>query len=158
MEVQAVDNSGVELVGENDPALEPYYTDLEDLQLMVNEDLLDTVDEHIQENLEDDLVKEALEKGVDLREYAKEIEDKLKNVENLSIQDYVVESTRIARLHKQVGASQVVLERMEGMLHGFQHALSSISSEIQSLQVKYSIINLLRLKSGRSDCKLGRYL
>lgn len=128
------DNAGTDL--------DLYYPDLEDLQLMASENLLDTVGEHIQENLEDDLVKEALEKGVDLREYAKNIEQDLAQVENDSVQDYVKESVQIARLHKQIGSCESVLERMEGMLHGFQHALSSISSEIQSLQEQSVAMNV----------------
>uniref|UniRef100_A0A8C1CRF6 Vacuolar protein sorting-associated protein 52 homolog n=1 Tax=Cyprinus carpio carpio TaxID=630221 RepID=A0A8C1CRF6_CYPCA len=63
---------------------------------------------HIQANLEDDLVKEALRTGVDLRQYSK--------------------------------------QRMEGMLSSFQSDLSSISSEIQTLQQQSVSMNL-RLKN-----------
>ncbi|GFR95861.1 vacuolar protein sorting-associated protein 52-like protein [Elysia marginata] len=71
---------------------------------------LDEVDVHIQENLEDDIVKEALNKGVDLRQYSKEIEQDLLKVENESVQDYIKESQNIASLHKQIAACDTILE------------------------------------------------
>ncbi|XP_005095273.1 vacuolar protein sorting-associated protein 52 homolog isoform X2 [Aplysia californica] len=104
--------------------------------------LLDEVDVHIQENLEDDIVKEALNKGVDLRQYSKEIENDLQTVENESVQDYIKESQNIASLHKQIAACDTILERMEQMLNGFQGDLSSISTEIQSLQDQSIAMNI----------------
>uniref|UniRef100_A0A674C9T8 Vacuolar protein sorting-associated protein 52 homolog n=1 Tax=Salmo trutta TaxID=8032 RepID=A0A674C9T8_SALTR len=71
---------------------------LGDLDLTTDEFILDEVDIHIQANLEDDLVKEALK------------------------------------------------TRMEGMLSGFQSDLSSISSEIQTLQQQSVSMNM-RLKN-----------
>uniref|UniRef100_A0A8C2XCV9 Vacuolar protein sorting-associated protein 52 homolog n=1 Tax=Cyclopterus lumpus TaxID=8103 RepID=A0A8C2XCV9_CYCLU len=81
---------------------------LGELDLTTDEFILDEVDIHIQANLEDDLVKEALKTGVDLRQYSK--------------------------------------QRMEGMLSGFQSDLSSISSEIQTLQQQSVSMNV-RLKN-----------
>ncbi|BFZ20252.1 hypothetical protein BsWGS_23291 [Bradybaena similaris] len=104
--------------------------------------LLDEVDLHIQENLEDDIVKEALNKGVDLRHYSKEIEQELHKVENESVQDYIKESHNIASLHKQIAAFDTILQRMEQMLNGFQGDLSSISTEIQSLQDQSIAMNI----------------
>lgn len=43
--------------------------------------------ERIQENLEDELLKSALEQGMDLRQYAQGVEDELHKVERASIQD-----------------------------------------------------------------------
>ena len=44
---------------------------------------------HIQENLEDELVQEALRKGLDLRQYSREIESELCKVEMHSVQDCI---------------------------------------------------------------------
>jgi len=44
---------------------------------------------HIQENLEDELVQEALKKGLDLRQYSREIESELCKVELHSVQDCI---------------------------------------------------------------------
>uniref|UniRef100_A0A3B5MWF1 Vacuolar protein sorting-associated protein 52 homolog n=1 Tax=Xiphophorus couchianus TaxID=32473 RepID=A0A3B5MWF1_9TELE len=100
---------------------------------------------HIQANLEDDLVKEALKTGVDLRQYSKQVEAELQRIEQASIKD-IKESQNIALLHNQITACDSILERMEGMLSGFQSDLSSISSEIQTLQHQSVSMNV-RLKN-----------
>ncbi|XP_067111863.1 vacuolar protein sorting-associated protein 52 homolog [Osmerus mordax] len=115
---------------------------LGDLDLTTDEFILDEVDIHIQANLEDDLVKEALKTGVDLRQYSKQVQAELQRIEQASIKDYIKESQNIASLHNQITACDSILERMEGMLSGFQSDLSSISSEIQTLQQQSVSMNL----------------
>ncbi|RVE66807.1 hypothetical protein OJAV_G00111060 [Oryzias javanicus] len=119
---------------------------LGELDLTTDEFILDEVDIHIQANLEDDLVKEALKTGVDLRQYSKQVETELQRIEQASIKDYIKESQNIALLHNQITACDSILERMEGMLSGFQSDLSSISSEIQTLQQQSVSMNI-RLKN-----------
>ncbi|XP_048849230.1 vacuolar protein sorting-associated protein 52 homolog [Brienomyrus brachyistius] len=119
---------------------------LGELDLTTDEFILDEVDIHIQANLEDDLVKEALKTGVDLRQYSKQVETELQRIEQASIKDYIKESQNIASLHNQITACDSILERMEEMLSGFQSDLSSISSEIQTLQQQSVSMNV-RLKN-----------
>uniref|UniRef100_A0A8C1UEJ0 Vacuolar protein sorting-associated protein 52 homolog n=1 Tax=Cyprinus carpio TaxID=7962 RepID=A0A8C1UEJ0_CYPCA len=119
---------------------------LGDLDITTDEFILDEVDIHIQANLEDDLVKEALRTGVDLRQYSIQVETELQRIEQASIKDYIKESQNIASLHNQITACDSILERMEGMLSSFQSDLSSISSEIQTLQQQSVSMNL-RLKN-----------
>ncbi|XP_037549417.1 vacuolar protein sorting-associated protein 52 homolog [Nematolebias whitei] len=119
---------------------------LGELDITTDEFILDEVDNHIQANLEDDLVKEALKTGVDLRQYSKQVEAELQKIEQASIKDYIKESQNIALLHNQITACDSILERMEGMLSGFQSDLSSISSEIQTLQQQSVSMNV-RLKN-----------
>ncbi|XP_070403735.1 vacuolar protein sorting-associated protein 52 homolog [Nothobranchius furzeri] len=119
---------------------------LGELDITTDEFILDEVDIHIQANLEDDLVKEALKTGVDLRQYSKQVEVELRKIEQASIKDYIKESQNIASLHNQITACDSILERMEGMLSGFQSDLSSISSEIQTLQQQSVSMNV-RLKN-----------
>ncbi|NXT36035.1 VPS52 protein, partial [Pelecanoides urinatrix] len=104
---------------------------------------------HIQANLEDALVQEALKTGVDLRQYSKQVELELQEVERASIRDYIKESENIASLHNQITACDAILERMEQMLSAFQCDLSSISSEIRTLQEQSVAMNL-RLKNRRA--------
>ncbi|KAL4219562.1 Vacuolar protein sorting-associated protein 52 [Mactra antiquata] len=141
---------------ESDPRHQPQDSNLDNIALNLGEldltsddFLLEEVDVHIQENLEDEFVKEALKTGVDLRQYSKQIESELLQVENASIQDYIKESENIASLHKQIAACDTILERMEEMLNGFQSDLSSISTEIQSLQ-EQSIAMNVKLKNRQS--------
>lgn len=111
-----------------------------------HEPILGAVDEHLQENLEDELVQEVLKSDVDLRQYSRQIETELKEVENASIQDYIKESQNIACLHNQITACDEILERMENMLLNFQSDLGSISSEIYTLQ-QQSIAMNIKLKN-----------
>lgn len=108
--------------------------------------LLDEIDVYIQANLEDEIVKEALKTGVDLRHYSKTVEVELLEVENASILDYIRESKNIASLHAQIASCDQVLQVMEEMLNGFQSNLKSISNEIQTLQ-QQSVMMSQRLKN-----------
>ncbi|XP_077363755.1 vacuolar protein sorting-associated protein 52 homolog [Festucalex cinctus] len=119
---------------------------LGELDLTTDDLILDEVDLHIQANLEDELVKEALQTGVDLRQYSKQVEAELERIEQASIKDYIKESQNIALLHQQISACDAILERMEEMLSGFQGDLSSISSEIHTLQQQSLSMNV-RLKN-----------
>ncbi|KAG8199048.1 hypothetical protein JTE90_021061 [Oedothorax gibbosus] len=112
---------------------------LSDVDTYGNEESnFEDVDIHIQENLEDDFIKEALKSGMDLRQYSRQIEKELKEVENASIQD--------SSLHNQITACDVILERMEQMLKLFQSDLGSISNEILTLQQQSVSMNI-RLKN-----------
>ncbi|MBN3295247.1 VPS52 protein, partial [Amia calva] len=91
----------------------------------------------------------SLSQGVDLRQYSKQVESELQQIEQASIRDYIKESQNIASLHNQITACDSILERMEGMLSGFQCDLSSISSEIQSLQEQSVAMNV-RLRNRQS--------
>ncbi|MEJ1271023.1 VPS52 GARP complex subunit [Cricetulus griseus] len=115
---------------------------LGELDITSDEFILDEVDVHIQANLEDELVKEALKTGVDLRHYSKQVELELQHIEQKSIRDYIQESENIASLHNQITACDAVLERMEQMLGAFQSDLSSISSEIRTLQEQSGAMNI----------------
>ncbi|XP_011167221.1 vacuolar protein sorting-associated protein 52 homolog [Solenopsis invicta] len=102
---------------------------------MAEIDIFDN-EEQLPQDLGDDVVQEVLKTGTDLRQYSRQIEKELKEVENKSIQDYIKESENIASLHNQIAACDNILEKMESMLMNFQSALGNISSEILSLQRK----------------------
>ncbi|XP_065647465.1 vacuolar protein sorting-associated protein 52 homolog isoform X3 [Hydra vulgaris] len=107
-----------------------------------DETILDELDDFIQRNLQDELVNNALNKGVDLRQYSKQVEADLRMVENDSIEDYIKESNNISSLHKQIKACDGILETMENMLSSFQVDLRSISLEIQTLQEQSLCMNI----------------
>eukprot|EP00164_Ancoracysta_twista_P004504 GFYU01006071.1.p1 GENE.GFYU01006071.1~~GFYU01006071.1.p1 ORF type:complete len:684 (-),score=185.98 GFYU01006071.1:62-2113(-) len=94
----------------------------------------DKIDDEIALFQQNEFVKEALEKGIDLRKYSREIENDLREVEKDSIEDYVNQSQNLAQLHNQIKACDSILETMENMLGGFQADLGNISSEIKHLQ------------------------
>ncbi|XP_063287642.1 vacuolar protein sorting-associated protein 52 homolog [Pelobates fuscus] len=119
---------------------------LGELDLTSDDITMDNVSIHIQENLEDALVQEALKAGVDLRQYSKQVEMELEQIEHVSIKDYIEQSQNIASLHNQIIACDAILERMGLMLGGFQSDLSSISSEIHTLQ-EMSLAMNIKLKN-----------
>ena len=103
-------------------------------------------DENLQDHLQDEIVKEALASGQDLREYSKQVEVELASSEQASIQDYISQAGNIAQLHNQISSCDGILARMENLLLSFQTDLGSISSEILSLQQESVDMNL-RLKN-----------
>ena len=70
-------------------------------------------DENLQDHLQDDIVKEALASGQDLREYSKQVEVELASCEQASIQDYISQAGNIAQLHNQISSCDGILARME---------------------------------------------
>lgn len=119
------------------------------LSLSSEDYFLEEVDSHIQANLEDAVVQEALKNGVDLREYSRQVEEELKKAENSCIGDFIGESQNIASLHHQIVECDQILERMENMLKSFQTDLGSISNEILSLQQQSVQMNI-KLKNRQS--------
>jgi hypothetical protein len=82
----------------------------------------------------DEVIRDALNRGVDLRVYSKQVEGELHGLELRSIADYVGESDNIAALFEQICGCESVLTTMQGLLQGFQDNLGGISEEIRSLQ------------------------
>jgi len=67
-------------------------------------------DAQLKNNLDDEVVQEVLKTGTDLRQYSRQVEKELKEVENKSIKDYIKESQNIASLHNQIAACDSILE------------------------------------------------
>jgi hypothetical protein len=92
------------------------------------------IDDDMHKFAQDEVVREALSRGVDLRQYSKQVEGELHGLELRSIADYVSESDNIAALFEQICGCEGVLNTMQGLLQGFQDNLGGISDEIRSLQ------------------------
>lgn len=58
----------------------------------------------LEEFRDHEVIKGILDQGVELTEYAKQVEDRLRHVELESIQDYIQESDNLVSLHEQVMA------------------------------------------------------
>lgn len=83
---------------------------------------------------EDDMVHQALHRGVDLRKYGADLEKELRVAEMDSVSQYVENNQQVVDLHKQMQECDAVLARMQEMLLGFQADLGGISEEIKHLQ------------------------
>lgn len=112
-------------------------------------EVLEYIDEDLRSFEQDDMVKAALAKGVDLRQYGKSVDDELKQVERDSIMDYIAEAEELATLHTQIKQCDSILDNMESMLSGFQGDLASISTEIKHLQDESISINI-RLRNRKA--------
>ncbi|XP_055356610.1 vacuolar protein sorting-associated protein 52 homolog [Paramacrobiotus metropolitanus] len=96
--------------------------------------IFDDADSKMKQNLDNELVKVALDQGMDMRDYVSEVEAELKRAEDVSLHDYIAQAYNIASLHSQIKNCDSALEVIEDMLHSFKTNLSNISSEIRSLQ------------------------
>uniref|UniRef100_A0A8D0LBZ7 Vacuolar protein sorting-associated protein 52 homolog n=1 Tax=Sphenodon punctatus TaxID=8508 RepID=A0A8D0LBZ7_SPHPU len=125
------------------PAM-PLQLNLGELDLTSDEFILDEVDSKRgqRQSWGEQWLSPTPLQGVDLRQYSKQVEAELQQIEHASIKDYIKESRNIASLHMQITACDAVLERMESMLSSFQSDLSSISSEIQTLQEQSVAMNV----------------
>ncbi|KAJ3216643.1 Vacuolar protein sorting-associated protein 52 [Dinochytrium kinnereticum] len=116
-----------------------------DVEFNISFDEVDGVEggtDRISEFQEDDLVKEAFSKGVDLRKYAKDVDDELKDLEKSHIQDYVQTRHDLGDLLTQLKSCDSLLGNMESLLEGFQVDLDKISKEIQTLQGQSHSLNI----------------
>lgn len=118
----------------------------------------DELDDYLELFQQDGVIKEALSKGVDLREYAQQIEEELRAAEAASVSQYVMKSADIVELHDEVQDCDNLLAKMQEMLLGFQADLGGISDEIRHLQDESIGMNV-KLKNRReTEDKLQTYL
>ena len=110
-------------------------------------------------DLKDGIIKEALNTGLDLRQYSQQVELELNKVSSLkinllvksintisilpvfmlqvelaSVEDYITQGAPLAQLHSQFVQCDVALERMEQLLSTFRSQLGGLSSDILQLQ------------------------
>ena len=73
------------------------------------------------ENLNEfSLISQALDDGLDLREYSQKINGKLTKAEEDIVQGFLDNSEKTVQLHLKVKSCDSILERVESMLEGFQ--------------------------------------
>lgn len=119
---------------------------------------LEGLEQELEECKNDDVVSNILSKGTTLREYAKGVENNLRQVELDSIQDYIEESDNLVSLHDQIRDCDNILSQMETLLGGFQVEIGSISSDIKVLQEK-SMDMGLKLKNRKvAESKLAKFV
>ncbi|CAF3951788.1 unnamed protein product, partial [Rotaria sordida] len=103
---------------------------------------LDDMEAHIEENLQDQFVQEALTQDIDLAQYSEQIQEKLQIHEKAFVQDFIGETNNIANLHIQISSCDKILESMDHMLRNFQNNLANISNEIRHLQQYSAELNI----------------
>ncbi|GJJ69334.1 vacuolar protein sorting-associated protein 52 [Entomortierella parvispora] len=140
---QDLDQPGMQKESVRSPKSEPETS----VSPFLQDDLaFEQVGDRISEFQEDEFVKQALAKGMDLREYAHHIESELDIVGQDHEDDYVHQSQAFVDLHGQIKSCDEILETMENLLSIFQTDLGNISTEIQTLQTK-SVTMSVQLKN-----------
>ncbi|KAI9202758.1 Sac2 family-domain-containing protein [Polychytrium aggregatum] len=128
-----------ELLGVSNPEqvdLAPAGAEVADSTEDLNNFSYEEVDDRISEFQGDDLVREALEKGLDLREYSKKTQEELKALEQEHILDYAKQAQALVDLYNEIESCDDILGNMQSLLTGFQENLGQISGEIATLQDK----------------------
>ncbi|CAH8667733.1 unnamed protein product [Schistosoma margrebowiei] len=90
----------------------------------------------IPESLKTEIEEIALKSGIDVRDYAAQVESELTKIEESLIKTYITVSPEVASLHNQIISCDAILERIENILTNFHEDLGAISTEIQDLQSK----------------------
>ncbi|ORX77990.1 Vps52-domain-containing protein [Anaeromyces robustus] len=95
----------------------------------------DNLTEFNNDSLNDSVIKEAFEnKSVDLREYAKQIENELNDIEETHILEYVKQSQSLIVINDEIKDCDSILSSMETTLTKFKMELGLINNEIRKLQ------------------------
>ncbi|KAL6503309.1 Vacuolar protein sorting-associated protein 52 [Orobanche gracilis] len=119
---------------------------------------LEGLEQELQDCKTDDVVSMILSKGTKLRDYTKDVENNLRQIELDSIEDYIKESDNLVSLHDQIHDCDTILSQMEKLLSGFQVEIGSISSDIKVLQEK-SLDMGLKLKNRKAaESKLAKFV
>ncbi|EGC29367.1 hypothetical protein DICPUDRAFT_159058 [Dictyostelium purpureum] len=105
-----------------------------------------------------ELIKDALVKGYDLRQYSKEVEDNLNQTDKLTINDYFQERENFLTLYTQIQVVDGVLETLEVMLNNYYNDLKSIGSEMNSLQERSMSMNHKLNNRKQLDEKLSKFI
>ncbi|KAJ2901188.1 Vacuolar protein sorting-associated protein 52 [Coemansia aciculifera] len=82
----------------------------------------------------DELIKSVLTRGVDLRQYSRQIEKELNELEDEQLASYEEHEGALLELDSEIKSCDEVLENMERLLVNFKSSLGAINNDIQSLQ------------------------
>ncbi|KAL3830370.1 hypothetical protein ACJIZ3_019172 [Penstemon smallii] len=119
---------------------------------------LEGLEQELQDCKSDDVVAMILSKGTKLRDYTKDVENNLSQIELDSIEDYIKESDNLVSLHDQIHDCDTILSQMEMLLTGFQAEIGSISSDIKILQEKSMDMGLKLKNRKAAESKLAKFV
>ena len=113
--------------------------DLGELDITTNDDdsLIDfeEIDDDLMHFSQDNLVKEALQKGVDLRIYSATIDTDIQIKEEIVLMDYINNAEELSILYHAAKDVANKLNQANTMLSQFQNELFHVSAEISDLQL-----------------------
>ncbi|KAL8513695.1 hypothetical protein ACS0TY_012982 [Phlomoides rotata] len=119
---------------------------------------LEGLEQELHDCKTDDVVAMILSKGTTLRDYTRDVENNLRQIELESIEDYIKESDNLVSLHDQIHDCDTILSQMEKLLSGFQAEIGSISSDIKILQEKSMDMGLKLKNRKAAESKLAKFV
>ncbi|CAO0801830.1 unnamed protein product [Mucor circinelloides] len=131
---------------------------LDDDEFDFNQLTFDEVDDQILAFQEDEIVSQALENEMDLREYAKQIAQEKTSVQRNLENNYIEHVQSFVDLHAEIQTCDEVLGRMEELLSVFQSDLGNISGEIQTLQEQSTFMSVKLRNRKTVESRLGKAL
>ncbi|KAL7326846.1 Vacuolar protein sorting-associated protein 52 [Mucor circinelloides] len=131
---------------------------LDDDEFDFNQLTFDEVDDQILAFQEDEIVSQALENEMDLREYAKQIAQEKTSVQRNLENNYIEHVQSFVDLHAEIQTCDEVLGRMEELLSVFQSDLGNISGEIQTLQEQSTVMSVKLRNRKTVESRLGKAL
>ena len=119
---------------------------------------IDAIGKDLERFQSDPIVKSALEKGVDLRQYSRGIDKDISELEQQSIKDILKNIEGVGKLHKDIKYCDKILENMESILVGFQNNLGGISHDIKHLQEQSITMNQKLRNRKKLEKRLNAFL
>mmetsp|Transcript_21139 Transcript_21139/g.37752 ORF Transcript_21139/g.37752 Transcript_21139/m.37752 type:complete len:358 (-) Transcript_21139:140-1213(-) len=119
---------------------------------------LEGVDKDLEELEDHEIIRGILAQGHVMKEYSREVEEKLRQVEFESIQDYIQESGNMVELHDEIKQCGDILNDLEQLLGKYQGDLGRVGEEIRQLQVQSHAIGT-KLRNRRStESRMGTFI
>ncbi|KAI8893007.1 Sac2 family-domain-containing protein [Globomyces pollinis-pini] len=103
---------------------------------------IEEVDDRIAEFNEDPTVREALSKGIHLRDYNLQIEKELESTHNSLVYDYLKQTDANLILYENIQEIDKLLQDMEVLLGGYRDDLKTMNHEISSIQDESKTLKL----------------
>uniref|UniRef100_A0A915DQV1 Vacuolar protein sorting-associated protein 52 homolog n=1 Tax=Ditylenchus dipsaci TaxID=166011 RepID=A0A915DQV1_9BILA len=92
-------------------------------------------------DIDDEIVRNSLESGLDLREYSAQIQSQLKEANQSAVEDCIQQVNNLAQLHDKIHSCDNILESLETSLSGFLVDLGLISVDMKRLKEQSVVIN-----------------
>ena len=107
---------------------------------------------------EDKIVKEALAKGIEFKNYSSQIENELFNAEKDCINSYLAQSEPVSNLYNQIKICDNILIKMQSLLIHFKSDLGVISSKIKNLQNNSMSMSIKLKNSTNAEQILNKFV
>lgn len=119
---------------------------------------LQDIDRELDDLADHEVIRGILEQGRVVKEFALGIDDRLRQAEMESINEYIMESGTMVALHDQIRNSDSILSGMEQLLGRFQSDLGRVSEEIRQLQVQSQTMGTKLRNRRATEQQVGSFI